>query len=194
MPTLLRAILIVGCAAIMAACSAAASPTGGGNAANPLDRLIAGPAPANWIRITIPAGTAVLSYPPSFRPVPSDPGTVSVATGPGSPVYQGYLNITPRQGTEELHGFAGFRLDHIGDDDTHVHEITSAERVVFQGATGSCVNDDYRTRAGGNHYEEIACLVAGGHSEYVIVAAALYADWARLAPTLQTAVEAFDVS
>jgi uncharacterized membrane protein len=194
MPTVLRAIFVIACAVIVAACSSAAtSPSGSGHGAGLLNRLIPGAAPANWTRIAIPAGTALLSYPPSFTPVRSDPGTVSVAEGSGSAVYQGYLNITPRQGTEELHGFADFRLDRLGDEDTQVHEIASSERVAFRAATGSCVNDDYRTRVGGNHYEEIACLVVGEHGDYVIVAAALFADWARLAPTLQMAVEAFDV-
>ena len=193
MPIGIRTILVVCCALVVTACSAtAASPTGGGGNSGILNQLVPGPAPADWIRVTTPAGTAVLSYPPSFTPVRTDPGTVSVATGAGSPIYQGYLNVTPRQGAETLRGFTAFRLDHLGDEDTNVHEITSAGRVAFQGAVGSCVNDDYRTRVGHNHYEEIACFVAGADDEYVVVAAALYADWGRLAPTLREAVEGFE--
>jgi hypothetical protein len=119
---------------------------------------------------------------------------VSVAAGSAPPVYEGYINVTPRQGTEQLHGFAAFRIDRLGDEDTSVHEIAAAENVTFAGAVGSCVNDDYRTRVGDNRYEEIACLVAGRRSQYVIVAAALFADWARFAPEFRTAVAAFTVS
>jgi hypothetical protein len=144
--------------------------------------------------VASPSGDAILAYPPSFRPVPSDPGSVTVAAGSAPHVYEGYLNVTPRQGAEQLHGFAAFRLDRLGDEDTAVHEIGAAENVAFAGAAGSCVNDDYRTRIGDNHYEELACLVAGRRSEYVIVASALFANWDRLAPTLRTAVEAFEVS
>jgi hypothetical protein len=109
-------------------------------------------------------------------------------------VYEGYLNVTPRQGAEQPQGFSAFRIDRLGDEDSAVHEIAAAEDVRFAGAVGSCVSDDYRTRIGDNHYEEIACLVTGQRSQYVIVAAALFADWGRLAPTLRTAVAAFKVS
>jgi hypothetical protein len=117
-----------------------------------------------------------------------------VAAGPDPHVYEAYLNATRRQGAEQLHGFAAFRLDRLGDEATAVHEIAAAENVAFAGAVGSCVQDDYRTRIGDNHYEEITCLVAGRHGEYVIVASALFADWDRLSPTLRTALAALKVS
>jgi hypothetical protein len=144
--------------------------------------------------LTTPSGDATLAYPPSFRPARSDPGSLTVAAGNAPHVYDGYLNVTPRQGAEQLHGFAAFRLDRLGDEDTTVHEIAAAEKVAFVGAVGSCVNDDYRTRIGDNHYEEVACLVAGRRSEFVIVASARFGEWDRFVPALRTALEAFKVS
>src|SRR6516162_9138627 len=46
------------------------------------------------------------------------------------------------------------------------------QRVRFRGGTGSCVIDDYTTRVGAHHFQEIACLVRGRHNGSVIVAAA----------------------
>jgi hypothetical protein len=117
-----------------------------------------------------------------------------VAAGTHPHVYEGYLNVTPRQGTEQLHGFGAFRLDRLGDEDTAVKEIDAAETVAFGKAVGSCVNDDYRTRVGDHHYEELACLVVGRHSQYVIVASALFADWNQFAPTFRAALADFEVS
>jgi hypothetical protein len=117
-----------------------------------------------------------------------------VVAGTAPHVYEAYLSVTPRQGAEQLHGFAAFRIDRLADEDTDVHEIATAENIAFAGAVGSCVNDDYHTRIGDNHYEELACLVSGRRSQYVIIGAALFADWGRLATTLRTALAAFRVS
>jgi hypothetical protein len=185
-------ILKICCVVAVSACSAGTlSPTGSGAA---FKGIVPAPPPPGWGRITTPSGDATLAYPPSFRPVRSDPGSVSVAAGTIPHLYEGYLNVTPRQGPEQLRGFAAFRLDRLGDEDTAVHEIAASENVAFGGAVGSCVNDDYRTRIGNNHYEELACLVVGRRSEYVIIASALFADWNRLTLTLRTAVAAFEVS
>ena len=67
----------------------------------------------------------------------------------------------------------------------------AAEGVQFRGGIGSCVIDDYRTRIGGHHYQEIACLVQGHTSASVIVAAAPAAGWARARPLLLRAVAAY---
>jgi hypothetical protein len=144
--------------------------------------------------VATPSGDAILAYPPSFRPARSDPGSLSVAAGTAPHVYEGYLNVTPRQGAEQLHGFAAFRLDRLGDEDTAVHEIVAAENVAFVRAVGSCVNDDYRTRIGDNHYEELACLVAGRRSQFVIVASARFGEWDWFVRTLRTALATFEVS
>jgi hypothetical protein len=190
-----RTTLTICCALALSACSAnQGRPTGVSHDPTAFKGIVPAESPLGWPRLTTGSGEAVLTYPPSFKRVRSDPGTVSVAAGTAPYVYKGYLNLTPRQGPEQLHGFAAFRIGRLGDEDTSVHEIGAAENVAFAGAIGSCVNDDYRTRIGDNHYEEIACLVAGPHSQYVIVAAALFADWAQLAPELRMALASFDVS
>jgi hypothetical protein len=185
-------ILKICCAVALSACSAGTLSSSGSGAA--FQALLPGQPPQGWGKVTTPSGDAILAYPPSFRFVRSDPGSITVAVGTFPHVYDGYLNVTPRQGEEQPRGFAAFRLDRLGDEDTAVHEIAAGENVAFVRAVGSCVNDDYRTRVGDNHYEELACLVVGRRSEYVIVAGALFAEWDRFAPTLRTALAAFKVS
>jgi hypothetical protein len=121
----------------------------------------------------------VLSYPPSLRPLAGDKDAVSAAQFSPDGAVQLYLNATPRQGTESLRQWAAFRLTLLRSDDAATaHEITAAEGVKFRGGTGSCVIDNYVTRTGEHHYEEIACLVQGQASASVIVAAAPAAMWA----------------
>jgi hypothetical protein len=79
---------------------------------------------------------------------------------------------TPRQGTEELAHWAAFRLELLrADVAATVRQDAAATGVKFRGGTGSCVIDDYITRIGTHHYQEIACLVQGQTSASVIVAA-----------------------
>ena len=70
-------------------------------------------------------------------------------------------------------------------------ELAAAAGVKFRGGTGSCVVDDYVTRIGRHHYQEVACLVQGHTSASVIVAAAPASDWARARPLLLRAVAAY---
>jgi hypothetical protein len=149
-------------------------------------------APAGWPHLALPNGTAVLSYPPSLRRVAGDTDAVTTARlGPGG-AFQLYLNATPRQGDERLQGWAAFRLRLLRSDDAaSAHQDAAAEGVRFRGGTGSCVIDTYRTRIGGHHYQEIACLVQGRTSASVIVAAAPAAAWARARPLLFRAVAAY---
>jgi hypothetical protein len=149
-------------------------------------------APAGWPRLALPNGTAVLSYPPSLRRLAGDTDAVSAARlGPGG-AFQFYLNATPRQGSERLQGWAGFRLRLLRSDDAaSARQDAAAEGVRFRGGTGSCVIDDYVTRIGGHHYQEIACLVQGRTSASVVVAAAPAARWARARPLLLRAVAAY---
>lgn len=150
-------------------------------------------APAGWPRAALPGGTAVLSYPPSLHPLPGDAGTVSAArTGPGG-VLQLYLNATPRQGAQTLGHWAGFRLKFLRADNAAAHQDAAARGVRFRGGTGSCVIDDYLTKIGAHHFEEIACLVQGRASASVIVAAAPAASWAGARPLLLRAVAAYQV-
>ena len=154
--------------------------------------LVPAAAPAGWPHLGLPNGTAVLSYPPSLRPIAGDTDAVSAARlGPGGG-FQLYLNATPRQGAERLQDWAAFRLRLLRSDDAvSAHEISAAQGVTFRGGTGSCLIDGYVTRIGGHHYDEIACLVQGRTSASVIVAAAPSATWARARPLLFRAVAAY---
>jgi hypothetical protein len=149
-------------------------------------------APAGWPHLTLPNGTAVLSYPPSLHRVAGDSDAVTAARLSPRGTIQLYLNATPRQGGEHLRNWAAFRLARLRSDDAaSAHEVAAARGVQFRGGTGSCVIDDYRTRIGRHHYEEIACLVQGRTSATVIVAAAPAAMWAPARPLLFRAVAAY---
>lgn len=151
-------------------------------------------APATWRQLRLPNGSAVLSYPPSLRPVRGDSDAVSVARVSPSGVYQLYINATPRQGEERLAGWAAFRLRLLRSDDAATaHEVAAAQDVRFRGGTGSCVMDSYITRIHANHFQEIACLVQGSSAASVIVAAAPAAHWAQARPLLLRAVAAYQV-
>jgi hypothetical protein len=156
--------------------------------------LVPAAAPAGWHHLTLPNGTAVLSYPPSLRPIGGDTDAVSAAQVGPPGVYQLYLNATPRQGAEQLRGWAAFRLRLLtADDAASAHQLAAAQGVTFRGGTGSCVIDTYVTRIGAHHYQEIACLVQGRTSASVIVAATPAATWAQASPPLLRAVAAYQV-
>ena len=141
---------------------------------------------------TLPNGTAVLSYPPSLSRLAGDTDAVSAARLSPGGAFQLYLNATPRQGTERLRHWAASRLRLLRSDDAaSAHQDAAAEDIKFRGGTGSCVIDDYVTRIGAHHYQEIACLVQGRTSASVIVAAAPAAAWARARPLLFRAVAAY---
>lgn len=103
----------------------------------------------------------------------------------------GYLNATPRQGSETLANWSDFRVDHNRDEgDRDVRLLGSASRIRFRSGAASCVLDSYSTSAG-RRYCEIACLVAGRTASTVIVAAAPPGRWAEEAPLLERAVTDF---
>jgi hypothetical protein len=150
------------------------------------------PAPIGWRSATTASGQATLFYPAGWKPLRGDAGTVTAALRGADGRYAGYLNATPRQGTERPRGWARFRVEHlVGEGATHVHQTTAAEGLRFSGARGSCVTDDYLSRVGANHYREIACIVAGEHATSVFIAAALVRDWRALAPLIERASSAF---
>jgi hypothetical protein len=152
-------------------------------------------APATWHRVTTQSGQAVLSYPPSFMPIAGDRGSASAAVESSTGKILAYVNVTPREGDEQLKGFAGFRVHLIGeDDDRDVHLDSSAGDLAFRGGTGSCVIDDYLTRVGDNHYKEIACFVVGQHASGVVVAAGADADWTHFLPLLRESVASFRIT
>jgi hypothetical protein len=148
--------------------------------------------PTRWPHATLPNGTAVLSYPPSLSRLAGDTDAVSAARLSPGGAFQLYLNATPKQGTERLRHWAASRLRLLRSDDAaSARQDAAAEGIRFRGGTGSCVIDDYLTRIGAHHYQEIACLVQGRTSASVIVAAAPAATWARARPLLFRAVAAY---
>ncbi len=136
------------------------------------------PPPTGWRQVTIPSGAAV-AYPASWHPQHGDAGTATAALLTRRGAFLGYLNITPRQGPEQLTGWAAFRLHHNREEgDSHVRELASATGLHFRTGRGSCVEDSYATTIHA-HFVEIACLVAGAKATTVIVGAAPPADWSQ---------------
>jgi hypothetical protein len=179
-------------AAIAAVVTVVASARPGSSPGPAFPPLHPAAAPAGWPRLALPDGTAVLSYPPSLHPLAGDTDAVSAGRLSPRGAFWLYLNATPRQGTERLQGWAAFRLRLLRSDDAaSARQDAAAEGVTFRGGTGSCLIDDYVTRIGGHHYQEIACLVQGRTSASVIVAAAPAARWARARPLLLRAVAAY---
>ena len=148
------------------------------------------PAPTGWRLARIPTG-AVLAYPPSWRSVKTDPGTASAALLTPSGRYLGYLNITPKQGTETLASWATFRVDHNHEEgDRSVTRLAYATGLRFLDGRGNCVKDAYVSGTG-VHYVEIACLVAGAKTSTVIVGAGPPSAWAQVSPTLERSISGF---
>ena len=144
-------------------------------------------APDGWKLARLPSGKATFAYPRTWRPIRTDPGTASVALlGHGRSI-RGYLNLTPRQGTETLANWPNFRIEHLGDEgSTDVRRIASAHGLTFRSGHGTCVSDSYRTSRA--RYREIACLVAGTRTSSVIVGAAPSKTWAQHAKTIERAI------
>jgi hypothetical protein len=188
-----RALAVLASVAAVAV-AAAGFALAGGSPGRAFPALVPAAAPAGWPHLTLPDGTAVLSYPPSLRPVSGDTDAASAAQVSPKGVFRLYLNATPRQGDEQPRGWAAFRLRLLtADDAASARELAAAQGVAFRGGTGSCVIDTYVTRIGAHHYQEIACLVQGRASASVIIAAAPAATWAQASPLLLQAVAAYQV-
>ncbi len=141
--------------------------------------------PPAWSHATISSGAATLAYPSSWKAIPGDKGTVSFAIRDRRGLYLGYLNLTPRQGAEQLAGWAAFRTRRNAEDgDAQVRIVSSREGVMFSNARGSCIVDDYLSRVGRHPYRELACIVSGRHRISVFVGAALVPDWPALGPLI----------
>jgi hypothetical protein len=149
-----------------------------------------GPAPRGWKLARLPSGAATFAYPRAWRPIRTDPGTVSVALIGRAGSIRGYLNATPRQGAETLANWPSFRIRHLREDDTReVRLIASAHDLRFGSRRGSCVIDSYRTSRA--RYREIACLVAGTRTGSVVVGASPSRTWAQPAVSLERAIASF---
>ena len=123
----------------------------------------------NW-RLARTGAGATLAYPLGWTPIKTDPGTASVALLRGDRI-DGYLNATPRQGTETLADWSHFRLHHNqGEGDRDERLVAATRDGRFRSGRGACVIDTYSTSK--TTYREIACLVSSASSSAVVVAAA----------------------
>ncbi len=180
-------VVAVGAALVLAfaGCGGSAS----GRASNPFAWLRPASTPSSWNVARTPGG-AMLAYPPGWTLIKTDPGTVSVALLGGGEQIDGYLNATPRQGTETLADWSRFRPHHNqGEGDRSERLLAATTNARFRSGRGACVIDTYTTSKAS--YREIACLVSGPGSSAVVVAAAPTALWDRQAATLQRAVSSF---
>jgi hypothetical protein len=154
-------------------------------------RLAPAPAPPGWRTATIASGGSTLRYPPSWKAIPGDEGTVTAAMRDARGLYRGYLNVTPRQGAEQLAGWAAFRISrNHSEGDKRVHELAAAEGLRVGNGRASCLIDDYLSRVESHRYRELACIVAGRRDTSVFIGATLVSDWPRLAGTIEGAASA----
>jgi hypothetical protein len=105
---------VVGVLALVVIAGLVIASTGGGDsnhAPAAFAWLRPAPPPASWKVARIPDG-AVLAYPPGWRPVATDAGTATVALLRDGQRIDGYLNVTPKQGTETLANWSRFRPNH----------------------------------------------------------------------------------
>lgn len=162
----------------------------GGSGQRPFAWVTPGPVPKGWNVVRIATG-AHLAYPPGWAKTASDPGTATAALLGAGGRYVGYLNVTPRQGAENLPGWASFRISHNAEEgDRDVVRLADATGLRFAGGSGSCVKDAYTTTIGAR-YIELACIVKGPTSTAVIVGATPSDSWAQISPLLERAIAAF---
>ena len=180
-------------ALVLAGCGSAGSHPGGGadsRSTGAFAWLSPAAPPPGWALARLPSGSASLPFPPGWRRIESDPGTVSAALLGTHGRIRGYLNATPRQGAETLADWAHFRPAHNREEgDAHVMSEAVATGLRFPSGSGSCVIDRYATVAA--RYREIACLVRGAHASTVVVGAATSPDWTKLRPQLERAIASF---
>jgi hypothetical protein len=184
------ALLLAGCGGH----SSGSRPGGGSSTVN--QRTAHAPAfawlrpsapPAGWPVVRISSGAA-MAYPPGWSRIKGDPGTASAALIGPEQRYVGYLNLTPRQGAENLADFGRFRVEHNAEEgDRNVRTVAVARSRHLRGATGSCVQDAYTT-ATGARYVEIACFVQGRRTSVVVVGAAPPDAWSRISPLLERTI------
>lgn len=149
------------------------------------------PPPRAWRASWLPNGAARMAFPPDWRSIRSDPGTVSAALRSRSGEILGYLNATPRQGSETLDNWGSFRVDHNGDEgDVDLTPVAAATDLSFRRGVGACVIDDY-TSSSGHRYREIACIVAGARATTVIVGAVPPGQWRKQGPTIERSISSF---
>jgi hypothetical protein len=120
------------------------SQAGHHRGAGPFAWLRPAPPPTTWKVARIPRGST-LAYPPGWKPIKTDQGTATVALLGGGERIDGYLNATPKQGSETLANWSRFRVDHNRREGSrHVRLVASANDLRFRSGRGSCVIDSTR--------------------------------------------------
>jgi hypothetical protein len=180
--------VVAAAAVLLVAALAGCGGPGRGRASGSFDWLRPASPPTGW-NVARTSGGAMLAYPPGWTPIKTDPGTASVALLGGGERIDGYLNATPRQGTETLADWSRFRPQHNQGEGDRGVRLVAATTARFRTGRGACVIDTYATSKAS--YREIACLVSGPSSSAVVVAAAPIALWDQQAATLQRAVSSF---
>ncbi len=168
---------------------AAVGGTGPRRASGPFAWLRPASVPVGWHVARTPDGAA-LAYPAGWTAIKTDPGTASVALRGAGGRIDGYLNVTPKQGTETLANWSQFRPQkNRAEGARNVRLLAATSAAHFRTARGSCVIDAYTTSL--SVYEEIACLVSGPRSSNVVVAAAPARLWQERSAVLERAVSSF---
>jgi hypothetical protein len=177
--------------AVLTIALAAAGGSGARRASGPFAWLQPASRPVGWHVARTPGGAA-LAYPPGWSVIKTDPGTASVALRGSDGRIDGYLNVTPKQGAETLANWSRFRpRKNRAEGARNVRLLAATSAARLPSARGSCVIDTYTTSL--TTYEEIACLVAGSSSSYVVVAAAPTRLWRERSAVLDRAVSSFVV-
>jgi hypothetical protein len=146
--------------------------------------------PSTWRLARLPSQAATLAYPPRWRPIPSDPGTVSAALLGRRGRIVGYLNATPRQGDETVANWPTFRIRHLrAEGDQAVRLIAARRGFAFHSGSASCLIDTYRTSLA--RYREIACLINAAPAATVVVGAARTGDWHTQARAIERSIASF---
>lgn len=179
-------------------CASSQPPSAGGDGAAPASATAGfgwfhpGPAPGAWLHASLTGQRATLAYPGSLRAEHGDPGTVTVGSTARSGRVLVYLNVTPKQGGENLRNWPDFRLEHLREDgQSAVHLDGVSGPLNFRGGHGRCVMDNYTTVMHHNHYNEIACIVQGTHATSVLVAATATAAWQANRGLLERVVSSY---
>jgi hypothetical protein len=142
--------------------------------------------PAGW-RLARSGDGAALAYPPGWRALGGDRGTLSAALRDAGGGYLGYLNLTPRQGAERPSNWPAFRTAHNrGEGDRQVRLLAVARGLRLRSGSATCVQDAYLTSIG-SRYIELACLIEGAHPA-VVLGAAPPSRWHSEAPTIARAI------
>ena len=178
----------------LAGCASGPAPAAGGTppAAAGFGWFRPGPPPGAWLRASLSGQRATLFYPGTLRPEHSDPGTVTFGDTARSGAVLAYLNVTPKQGNETLRNWPDFRIEHLREEGQRaVHLDGVSGPLSFRGGHGRCVMDSYTTGVHHNHYNEIACLVAGAHGTSVLVAATSASAWQANHALLEKVVSSY---